>query len=294
MSRIYSINDKNFSVKYDRYDHANNAAVYQVSCPDKSVFIPEISVSATGAVVMPAGYYNDMSRDEMLFAVKEFLKDEYREGGNILPPNPLIANDLEFETERPDESAKKPATIYYGSHEYSDDFQEDVLSQINDGMLRWETNCYTFTRSLSTDDDEEHVTLVSSRYFDPSTNEFCLHHSAYQGGRAPNSVVGVNTGLEIPLDPVTGGQFYEYHINLDERGSFLADVRDSETGQCVFLIKAGDELAEGETSIFEDGFMKHKSDVQGLEKYLIANGFIAPHAMISRGSSVTSSRGCKL
>ena len=60
---------------------------------------------------------------------------------------------------------------------------------------------------------------------------------------------------------------FEYHINVDERGSFFADVRD-ESGETVLTIKAGNELEEGESSIFEDGFMKHKGDMDGLHEYL--------------------------
>lgn len=72
---------------------------------------------------------------------------------------------------------------------------------------------------------------------------------------------------------------FTYHINLDERGSFCADVRNSEE-ETVFTIKSGDELPEGETSIFEDGFMKHKDDMSGLEDYLMEMGIIPIGATI--------------
>ena len=75
---------------------------------------------------------------------------------------------------------------------------------------------------------------------------------------------------------------YFYHINLDERGSFYADVRNSQ-GNTVFEIKAGDELGEDETSIFEDGFMKHKQDLNGLAHYLVDLGVIAKGDGIYRG-----------
>ncbi|MBN8865259.1 MAG: hypothetical protein J0H92_17930 [Sphingobacteriales bacterium] len=58
-----------------------------------------------------------------------------------------------------------------------------------------------------------------------------------------------------------------YVIDLDERGSFLAHV-ENKNGKAVFNIKAGNELKEDESSIFEDGWMKHKEDIDGLEKYL--------------------------
>ncbi len=62
-------------------------------------------------------------------------------------------------------------------------------------------------------------------------------------------------------------KLFGYYIDVDERGSFLADVRNAE-GKTVFEIKAGSELAEGESSIFDDGFMKNKADVAGLTEYL--------------------------
>lgn len=60
---------------------------------------------------------------------------------------------------------------------------------------------------------------------------------------------------------------YGYFIDLDERGGFRADVRDAE-GKTVFEIRAGDELGEDETSIFDDGFMRHKGDLDGLQSHL--------------------------
>lgn len=57
-----------------------------------------------------------------------------------------------------------------------------------------------------------------------------------------------------------------YHINLDERGEFHADVRRD--GKTIFEIFAGNMLKEDETSIFEDGFMVSKLDLIGLGDYL--------------------------
>ena len=73
---------------------------------------------------------------------------------------------------------------------------------------------------------------------------------------------------------------YTYCINLDERGSFYADVRDAKDNT-VFEVKAGDEY-EGETSIFEDGFMHHKNDVEGLAEYLRELGVIQPSDTIKQ------------
>lgn len=52
---------------------------------------------------------------------------------------------------------------------------------------------------------------------------------------------------------------YTYNINLDERGEFFSDVRDS-NDKTVYEIHGFE--------IFEDGFMKHKYDVEGLKEYL--------------------------
>lgn len=60
---------------------------------------------------------------------------------------------------------------------------------------------------------------------------------------------------------------FGYYINLDERGSFFADVRN-EAGASVFEIHDFD--------IFEDGFMRHKNDLDGLKDYLVDLNILAP------------------
>ena len=57
----------------------------------------------------------------------------------------------------------------------------------------------------------------------------------------------------------------EYFINLDERGEFYADVRRD--GKTIFEIEGFE--------IFEDGFMKHKEDLEGLENYLSYLGLLS-------------------
>ena len=69
------------------------------------------------------------------------------------------------------------------------------------------------------------------------------------------------------------GLKFGYYVDLDERGSFRADVRN-ESGQTVFEVLAGDELAADETSLFEDGFMRDKSDLAGLQAHLCDLGVI--------------------
>lgn len=58
---------------------------------------------------------------------------------------------------------------------------------------------------------------------------------------------------------------FTYHVNLDERGEFYADVRNSQE-ETVFEIHGG--------QIFEDGFMKHKTDLFGLREYLVSLGIM--------------------
>jgi len=76
---------------------------------------------------------------------------------------------------------------------------------------------------------------------------------------------------------------FKYFINLDERGSFYADVRNT-SGKTVFEIKAGNELKENETSIFEDGFMKNKYDLDGLKKYLVELGIMKQNQKLVCGN----------
>lgn len=54
-----------------------------------------------------------------------------------------------------------------------------------------------------------------------------------------------------------------YHINLDERGEFYADVRNS-SDKTIYEIRG--------FGIFEDGFMRHNRDTWGLLEYLIHLG----------------------
>ena len=68
---------------------------------------------------------------------------------------------------------------------------------------------------------------------------------------------------------------YTYHIDKDERGEFSASVRDSKD-QTVFEVNS---------EIFEDGFMSHKNDIEGLSKCLNDLGVInAPIAATTRTS----------
>mgnify|MGYP000914875015 CR=1 FL=1 len=67
---------------------------------------------------------------------------------------------------------------------------------------------------------------------------------------------------------------YTYHINLDERGEFFADVRDQDDNT-VYEIHLPD--SDGGSGIIGDGFMKHERDVAGLERYLKQIGIMQNH-----------------
>lgn len=68
-----------------------------------------------------------------------------------------------------------------------------------------------------------------------------------------------------------------YRINRDERGGFWADVYNVRTGKTVLDIRGGDELEDGDSSIFEDGFMRDKNDLSGLRSYLEHLGLVSDH-----------------
>lgn len=68
---------------------------------------------------------------------------------------------------------------------------------------------------------------------------------------------------------------YEYFINLDERGEFYADVRDPD-GNTVYEVHGFE--------IFEDGFMKHKHDLAGLENLLQVQGLMLKGATLVPGN----------
>lgn len=91
----------------------------------------------------------------------------------------------------------------------------------------------------------------------------CINFGTISENCCYQCILGEDKNMEV----------YEYYINLDERGSFFADVRN-DNGKTVFTIKAGNELAEDESSIFEDGFMKHTTDLTGLREYLIDLGIM--------------------
>ena len=70
--------------------------------------------------------------------------------------------------------------------------------------------------------------------------------------------------VEPEAEPTT----YKLVVDLNERGSFRAHVENYK-GEEVFSYVGGDELADDETDLAEDGFLRHLTDKEGLTLYLI-------------------------
>ncbi|MBW4048082.1 MAG: hypothetical protein HIU89_09125 [Proteobacteria bacterium] len=69
-------------------------------------------------------------------------------------------------------------------------------------------------------------------------------------------------------------KLYGYSINLDERGEFYADVRDSASGESVYEFGSSKEGDYGAIWEIDDGYMKDKNDTQGLLEMLVQNGVV--------------------
>lgn len=68
---------------------------------------------------------------------------------------------------------------------------------------------------------------------------------------------------------------YGYYVDLDERGVFQASVRD-EDDSIIYSI----DTSEDTFDIFECGFMRNTSDIQGLTGYLVDMEVIQPEDRI--------------
>ncbi|MFK4132364.1 hypothetical protein ACI2KR_08760 [Pseudomonas luteola] len=64
---------------------------------------------------------------------------------------------------------------------------------------------------------------------------------------------------------------FGYVVNLNERGDFNADVRDL-NDKTIYEVKMDHE--EGHIPQVEDGFMRHSTDISGLQSYLTDLGFL--------------------
>lgn len=87
---------------------------------------------------------------------------------------------------------------------------------------------------------------------------------------------GVITAEEL-LDMGSEHPLYGYYVNLDERGEFFADVRDS-VGRTIYEIHGDPD--DGSVSEIEDGFMDHKLDTEGLQSHLRSLGIIPERGAI--------------
>jgi hypothetical protein len=67
---------------------------------------------------------------------------------------------------------------------------------------------------------------------------------------------------------------FGYYVNLDERGDFFADVRNP-AEETIFEIRAEED---GSIGLIEDGFMRHKTDLEGLHDHLVGLGLIGKDA----------------
>jgi hypothetical protein len=85
------------------------------------------------------------------------------------------------------------------------------------------------------------------------------------------------TGCQVQTYEMT----FEYYINLDERGSFYADVRN-EQGNTVFEIHSDDE-ENGAIWLIDAGYMRHTEDLQGLADYLIQAGIMRKDDKLVKG-----------
>ena len=81
---------------------------------------------------------------------------------------------------------------------------------------------------------------------------------------------------------------FGYYINLDERGSFDADLRDMDDKSLMTVSNEEQDgegnVVQGEIGLVEAGYMKHGRDIDGLASYAIQMG------IIPAGSVVLNSR----
>jgi hypothetical protein len=74
---------------------------------------------------------------------------------------------------------------------------------------------------------------------------------------------------------------YFYFINMNERGSFYADIRNSNDGT-IFELFNDEET--GQVQPIFDGFMKHIEDLDGLHEYLIYRKVINKNSILKKGN----------
>jgi hypothetical protein len=82
---------------------------------------------------------------------------------------------------------------------------------------------------------------------------------------------------------------YRYQINFDENATFYADVLDSDNprGESIFDVIPLERNGE---FFFQAYGMKHKNDIDGLEKFLKEIGVIEENARVISLDDFVSSR----
>jgi len=83
----------------------------------------------------------------------------------------------------------------------------------------------------------------------------------------------------LDLAELQGKPLFGYFINLDERGSFQADVRDKD-GTTLYEVRGGDELQEDDESLVSMGYMSDFHDTTGLQGYLQQMGVLSADAQL--------------
>lgn len=168
-----------------------------------------------------------------------------------------------------------------GSGEISKFFGDEAEKVANDII----SQIYEDIAERYEDDIESHIR--SDDEFDDS-DDYIMHESSIQKIKESKELKlrkVIRKMIKESINQYDAGlpnstQRLEYYINLNERGPFSADVCNSANGKTIFTIKAGDELKAGESSIFEDEYMKNMHDMKGLLEYLKEMGLASANATL--------------
>lgn len=75
-------------------------------------------------------------------------------------------------------------------------------------------------------------------------------------------------------------QTYTHHVDLNERGEYRMHV-ENQNGKIVFSASNTEDAEENsEFWLTRDGFMKHTSDMAGLEEYLKEMGIMPKNSTL--------------
>lgn len=124
--------------------------------------------------------------------------------------------------------------------------------------------------SETPDEDRAHFERGEDRYYALQVQTVDGYAPSAEDMQRIAALIGVSFRQPLELQEEAEDAAEEvlgYYVNLDERGSFYADVRQAD-GKTVFEVRAGNELGEDESNPVDDGFMKHLRDVDGLTQYL--------------------------